>query len=254
MASELKFIDGFGIKTVAEDKEIANPVNLNEKRRKTIHEIRVASENVASNEEDEKDEEKNDFIDDEAEEVSDEDSMDEEERQIIKDNEIIEQGVSLGLDDTDEEEESNSDSDSNDSFIVSDNDEDDKLLDGSGDDLSIEKKVNKSRIILMSDSSDEDVDVQDKETEKNIETLSPKKPTKNKKLNKSSNEMVNAKKYKKLNKSLNDIDRVSANKKLNKSSNEIVNAVTEPIAAEENIVQEKPVQKSNFIIIFRLHF
>lgn len=222
MAAELKFIDGSGVKT-KEDNEIIKPVVLNEKRRKTIHEIRVASENDETSNEDKEEVEKNDFIDDEAEEVSNEDSMDEEERQYIKDNEIIEHGISLGSDDTDESH-SNADSDGNDSFIVSDNDEDDDILSGSEDDLSNEKKIKKSRIIPLSDSSDEnDVDHEkaiksSSLNNENIEAVvSPEKPTK----------------YKKLNKSLNDI----GNKVYNKPSQLV-----------DKNVQENPVQKGEFTL------
>ncbi|XP_059052423.1 putative uncharacterized protein DDB_G0282133 isoform X2 [Achroia grisella] len=80
---------------------------------------------------------KTSFLDDEPEEASDDyesgDSRDEDERQYEKENEIIDKGETLDsddvvTDDTDYEK---------DSFVVSSDEEDNELLDGSGDDLSM---------------------------------------------------------------------------------------------------------------------
>ncbi|XP_053602448.1 MATH and LRR domain-containing protein PFE0570w-like [Plodia interpunctella] len=81
--------------------------------------------------------EKSDFLDDEAEEACDDyesgDSQNEEERQYEKENEIVEKGETLDSsdgvsNDTDYEK---------DSFVVSSDEEDNDLLSGSGDDLTM---------------------------------------------------------------------------------------------------------------------
>ncbi|XP_052750433.1 putative uncharacterized protein DDB_G0282133 isoform X2 [Galleria mellonella] len=77
------------------------------------------------------------ILDDEAEEASDDyesgDSRDDDERQYEKENEILEKGETL-----DSEDEVTDDSDyEKDSFVVSTDEDDNELLDGSGDDLSM---------------------------------------------------------------------------------------------------------------------
>lgn len=149
LASELKFIDGFGVKN-------QNEIETQKNRRKSSHEFNIrrhiSSEDDEIDASDDDAEEKNEFINDEAEEASDEDSMDEEERQYIKENEIVEEGISLGSSDTDEAE--NIVSDDNDSFVVSDESVD--LLDESEDIVSTkDKKKKTSRILKISDSSED---------------------------------------------------------------------------------------------------
>ncbi|XP_063821027.1 kinesin-related protein 4-like isoform X2 [Ostrinia nubilalis] len=80
---------------------------------------------------------RNSFLDDEAEVASDDyesgDSQDEDERQYEDENEFIEKGETLDSDD----EVSNDTDYEKDSFVVSSDEEDDDLLSGSGDDLSM---------------------------------------------------------------------------------------------------------------------
>ncbi|KAF9796317.1 hypothetical protein SFRURICE_019399 [Spodoptera frugiperda] len=82
---------------------------------------------------------KSKMIDDEAEEASDDyesgDSRDEDEREYEKQNEIVEKGETL---DSDDEDGYSDDSDyEKDSFVVTSDEEDNELLSGSGDDLSM---------------------------------------------------------------------------------------------------------------------
>lgn len=101
------------------------------------------------------------FINDEAEEAEDddEDSMDEEQKQYIRDMQIPERDISLGSDHSSAVDIHVGSSSSMDSFIVSDS-EDDGLLDGTGDDLSLEPRVVKDKPLRRSrrimDTSDED--------------------------------------------------------------------------------------------------
>ncbi|CAK1604435.1 unnamed protein product, partial [Parnassius mnemosyne] len=89
------------------------------------------------------------LLDNEAEEASDDyesgDSQDDEERQYQIDNEILEKGETL----TSEDELTNDSDYEKDSFIVSSDEEDNELLSGSGDDLSMSDKelkmTNKSK-------------------------------------------------------------------------------------------------------------
>ncbi|XP_013136054.1 PREDICTED: protein PFC0760c-like isoform X2 [Papilio polytes] len=80
---------------------------------------------------------KESLLDNEAEEASDNylsgDSRDEEEKQYEKENEVVEKGETL----TSEEEFSNDSDYEKDSFLVSSNEEDNELLSGSSDDLSM---------------------------------------------------------------------------------------------------------------------
>lgn len=103
----------------------------------------------------------NAFINDEAVEADedDDDSMDEEMKQYIRDNEIPECDISLGSEDSSADEARDVSVSSMDSFIVSD-DQDLDLLDGTGDDLSLEPTVMKEKPLRKShrivDTSDED--------------------------------------------------------------------------------------------------
>ncbi|XP_068630301.1 dentin sialophosphoprotein-like isoform X2 [Battus philenor] len=80
---------------------------------------------------------KNNFFEDEAEEANDSyesgDSQNEEEKQYEEDNEILEKGETL----TSEDDSSNDSDYEKDSFLVSSDEEDNALLSGSGDDLSM---------------------------------------------------------------------------------------------------------------------
>lgn len=102
---------------------------------------------------------RNMFLDDEAMESCGEESMDEEERKYLKENEIPEDGISLG---SESDEEMSEEEESDDSFIVSDSSV--QLLDGSGDDLGLENNLSKrdrlvnkrKRINKIVDTSDEE--------------------------------------------------------------------------------------------------
>ncbi|KFB52379.1 hypothetical protein ZHAS_00020591 [Anopheles sinensis] len=136
--------------------------------------IEEQNEEDEEGEEEEEDEEqdKNELIDDEAMEVDgyqSGDSLDAEVRREMEENEIADHGEDLGSEDTADEGAAD-DQYENDSFIVSDDNEEldeDALLDGTGDDLSLStggspvksaKKAtvtpSRRRIIQMGDDSD----------------------------------------------------------------------------------------------------
>ncbi|XP_072940352.1 uncharacterized protein [Epargyreus clarus] len=96
-----------------------------------------SSEESMSGEESEEEQDESNFVDDEAEDAGDDyesgDSKDEDEEQYERENEIIQKGETL----TSEDELSNDSDYEKDSFIVSSDEEDNDLLDGSGDDLSM---------------------------------------------------------------------------------------------------------------------
>ncbi|XP_052738562.1 MATH and LRR domain-containing protein PFE0570w isoform X3 [Bicyclus anynana] len=97
----------------------------------------TSSESEEEYESDEDSVEKSNLLDDEAFDAGDDyesgDSQDDSERQFEKENEIIDKGVTL----TSEEEFSDDSDYEKDSFLVSSNEEDNELLDGSDDDLSM---------------------------------------------------------------------------------------------------------------------
>lgn len=126
--SDGKPIDTFGVK-----KDVWETTTLTVKPS-------VKNTSIISLHDDSSDEDgpRNEFIDDEAMESNGELSMDEDERKYLEENEIPEDGISLGSDtDVDEISDSNA---SKDSFIVSDSSV--QLLDGSGDDLEIDNSKN----------------------------------------------------------------------------------------------------------------
>lgn len=150
-----KSIDGFAMEKEDDVIQSKSPKKNQFDSEYSDNEFQYSDDEPVEAEEEEK--EKNSFIEDEAME-NNEDSMDPEERQYMKDNEISDAGESIGSHDTDAEEEEEED-DKN-SFIATD--EETELLDGSGDDLSHSpnklngsaKKIRK-RIIENSSSEDE---------------------------------------------------------------------------------------------------
>lgn len=115
----------------------------------------------------------NSFVDNEAEEVDEydeHDSMDSSTKEYLRANEVPTDGHSIGSKDSEHGDGEEEDEDEMDSFIVSDNDEEDDLLDGTGDDLSDddEAKVAKPRrsVLRLADSSE------DEENEVAVETVS----------------------------------------------------------------------------------
>lgn len=122
-------IDKFG---VDKTNEKAATLTVQSKKKN----ISIVSVHDSSDGDDEEEETKsqNMFLDDEAMESNGEASMDEEERQYLEENEIPEDGISLGSDSADDEQ--SDENESNDSFIVSDSSV--QLLDGSGDDLEMD--------------------------------------------------------------------------------------------------------------------
>lgn len=100
--------------------------------------------------EEEEQAEGNSFIDDEAEE-GDDDSMDEEERRYIAENTLEEVGIELGSDDTESEGRASVEDEEVDSFIVDDSDDVE-----SSNEIDVGRKKKYSKIIMASDSSDED--------------------------------------------------------------------------------------------------
>lgn len=110
----------------------------------------------------EESEDKSQFLDDEADVASDDyesgDSRDDEERQYEDENEIVEKGETL-----DSEDDVSNDTDyEKDSFIVSSDEEDNELLSGSGDDLSMS-----DRELSMSKKSKKKYDERKKKEQKN---------------------------------------------------------------------------------------
>lgn len=170
------------------------------------------------------------FIDNEAFEVNESDeSMDPEERQYLQENEIIEQGESLGSEDTEPEQKDSSGILS--SFIVSDNDDaDSELLDGSGDDLCdlvSQRRKSNSRIVLNS-SSDESIENQSNDNTIQMIQNSIKSKKKDKYLSKSfcsDTKSSNDDHQSKANKSFGEINKVvrepfDKNQYLNKKNSE----------------------------------
>lgn len=159
-----KKIDCFEKFKVSPQKESKNKSSSPRKSRTNVIEDsdEEDAEEAMEIDEDEVDEEpeRHSLIDDEAEECDYEDSLDSEERQYLKDNEIPENGHEIGSEDSDcgDEEED----ESNDSFVVDDDvvehddddDEDDiAFIDESPEKLSAKK--NRKRIVEPSDSSDD---------------------------------------------------------------------------------------------------
>ncbi|KAL0840188.1 hypothetical protein ABMA28_015478 [Loxostege sticticalis] len=115
---------------------------IKKSQNKSKTELSEKSQSEASSEDDSEDEvdsshPRNSLLDDEAEVASDDyesgDSQDDEEREYEKENEIVERGETLDSDD----EVSNDTDYEKDSFVVSSDEEDNELLSGSGDDLSM---------------------------------------------------------------------------------------------------------------------
>lgn len=118
---------------------------------------------LSSDESDDDDYEHNSLIDDEAEEVgSDEESMTKSERDELEANEIVEDGESLGSQDSNVDElESESENGSNDSFITDDVDIENQYEMNSSEEeieqVDLERPKRKSRIILESSSDEEEI-------------------------------------------------------------------------------------------------
>lgn len=165
-------IDAFGAKERKEE-EAKLAEHKKEIEKKAI-EIEYKLVKIVSDdeEEEEKEEEgekkKSEFIDDEAMEVPEgEESMDEEEREYLKQQEIPENGIDIGSEDTDEgdEEEDDDEPDPEDTNFIafSDQDEDDPVVNDSLDILEEKaEKVSKKkkRILVMEDSSDENEEIE----------------------------------------------------------------------------------------------
>ncbi|XP_058118961.1 titin-like [Anopheles ziemanni] len=157
-----------------EQKSTKSPDKLVEPKEAERH-IEEKNEEDEEDEEEEEEEERdrNELINDEAMEVDgyqSGDSLDAEVRQEMQENEILDHGEDLGSEDTADEGAADEQYE-NDSFIVSDDDEEldeDALLNGTGDDLSTSGSPIKSakkatttprrRIIQMGDDSDEELE------------------------------------------------------------------------------------------------
>ncbi|XP_055524631.1 protein slender lobes-like [Wyeomyia smithii] len=169
-----KGIDVFSVrKQEEEERKEAEVKKLNESlKRKSLDvskkddEVDEEAEDADSEAGDEVDD-RNSFEDTEAMEVDDYqsgDSLDSDMRAEMDDNAVVEEGESIGSQDSEDDDEN--EEDEQDSFIVTDEDEE-SLLNGSGDDLDDESKKSpkkkKSRILQQEDSSDEDNDGNDKD-------------------------------------------------------------------------------------------
>ncbi|XP_047986240.1 microtubule-associated protein futsch-like isoform X5 [Leguminivora glycinivorella] len=178
-----------GVKTKTEEKKQEGMKKNKSNFSKSINESDsdVSEEDSDDNDSDEHSVEKNKYLDDEAEEASDDyesgDSQDEEERRYEEANEIVEHGETLTSndemsDDTDYEK---------DSFVVSSDEDDNELLSGSGDDLSMsdneltmskksKKKFNERKLKEQKNASREMFESRHK-----LNSSEPKSPTPQKK-------------------------------------------------------------------------
>ncbi|XP_053697032.1 protein slender lobes [Sabethes cyaneus] len=184
-----KGIDVFSVRKQEEEERKDEEIReLNESlKRKSLDGRTKDEEEIEQNEEDdcsdaEEHEDQNSFVENEAIEVNDYhsgDSLDSETRAEIDENAIVEEGESIGSQDSDDDEDGEGEEDEKDSFIVSDEDEH-SLLEVSGDDLADESaksiKKKRSRILQQEDSSDEDNDSNKMdEPENGLPTASPER-------------------------------------------------------------------------------
>lgn len=181
-----KGIDVFSVRKQEEERQQEEQTKqLNESLKRKSSEKKVEVEEEEEEEEDEEDDdvpERNSFVDDEAMEVKgyqSGDSLDSETRAEMDAHEL-DDGETLGSEDSDADEEEEDD----DSFIASDDEEYD-LLDGSGDDLGSDKDADKSsakkkhkRILHLADSSEEESSVINLDETATSESKSPKKTPK----------------------------------------------------------------------------
>ncbi|XP_047507608.1 dentin sialophosphoprotein isoform X2 [Pieris napi] len=111
--------------------------NVNESKSKSKKKMLINDESDDSEISNDESISKNDLVDDEADDAGDDyesgDSQDEEELRYAKENEITDKGVTL----TSDEDFSNDSDYEKDSFIVSSDEEDNQLLEGTEDDLSM---------------------------------------------------------------------------------------------------------------------
>lgn len=147
------FIDGFGVQNKSATAALgeAPPKKFFAARNR----LEDSDSSDHDNDEVEENTPKNEFVEDEAVEAmgyQSGDSMDSEERRDIEDNEHVEDGISLGSQDTDNE---NEDDDENDSFIASEDEVFDTLL---SDEDDFDRLVSKSKYkrVVMESSSDSD--------------------------------------------------------------------------------------------------
>ncbi|XP_062564091.1 protein slender lobes-like [Armigeres subalbatus] len=183
-----KGIDVFSVrKQEEEEKQEEETHKLNESLKRKSLEMKFDSAEAKTDEESEDDEEeinvsqkRSSYVDDEAMEVEDYesgDSMDSETREEIENNKIEEHGETIGSQDTDSENDGE-DGEDEDSWIASDAEEDDELLEGTGDDLDLEVTNNKhkgnkkrKRIIQQLDSSEDEDEKIKNQMEKTITKL-----------------------------------------------------------------------------------
>lgn len=198
-SADLPFIDGFGIrnKSIETTEEVASPKKFIPARNlldQPKH-LDVSDDGAEADGDDESDNEienkpRNEFLDDEAEEASyDEgDSMDEEERQYIQQNEIVEVGIHLGTEDTDEEENDDEECEK-DSFIATDDDVHDAVSDADTDEDDFDRMAKKKpetktaatpkyrRLVVASDSDSDEADLNEKNKSQVDIILNGRKPT-----------------------------------------------------------------------------
>ncbi|XP_061710020.1 MATH and LRR domain-containing protein PFE0570w-like isoform X2 [Cydia pomonella] len=126
-----------GIKTKIEEQKQEGTKKNKSIFSKSMNETDSSEEDSDDDDSYERSVDKNKHIDDEAEEASDDyesgDSQDEEDRRYEEENKIVERGETLTSDD----DMSNDTDYEKDSFVVSSDEEDNELLSGSGDDLSM---------------------------------------------------------------------------------------------------------------------
>ncbi|XP_063532440.1 microtubule-associated protein futsch-like isoform X2 [Cydia strobilella] len=129
-----------GIKTKTEEQKQEGTKKIKTNFSKSINETDSSEEDSENDESYELSVERNKHIDDEAEEACDDyesgDSQDEEDRRYEEENEIVQRGETLTSDD----DMSNDTNYEKDSFVVSSDEDDNELLSGSGDDLSMSDK------------------------------------------------------------------------------------------------------------------
>ncbi|XP_037046680.1 probable serine/threonine-protein kinase kinX isoform X2 [Bradysia coprophila] len=162
--SDGKPIDKFGVTKLSAETATSKPI----KNTSTVHIVDTSDEESCDDEDSNNESgSRNMFLDDEAMESNGEASMDEDERKFLEENEIPEEGISLG---SESDEAMSEEEESDDSFIVSDSSV--QLLDGTGDDIGNESvkhdtSVNKSkRGNKILDTSDEESKEEPKKSSK----------------------------------------------------------------------------------------
>lgn len=154
------YIDGYGINDP--NKKLPEVIKAVEKKKPS---------RIDSSSENDEEYEKNSIIDDEAMEVDEDyDSRSEDERREIEENQIEDRGEYIGSDDTDEEDIEAEEELYDDSFVVEDHEIVNDLLNGSGDDLSMDSNNENDPSAVLSDSNKVNLSSKQKKVQHIIES------------------------------------------------------------------------------------